>query len=101
MLHGKGVYSWPDGRKYDGEYQDDMKHGLGTYTWPDGKKYVGGWFESKQHGEATIYNTKGQSKSGLWENGERVKWFSTKTKRNMENQKESSVMIDGYSEGQV
>lgn len=25
-MHGKGVYSWKDGRKYEGEYQEDKKH---------------------------------------------------------------------------
>ena len=59
MLHGKGIYTWPDGRKYEGEYKDDKKDGEGVYTWPDGKKYDGGWKDSKQHGEATFTNTKG------------------------------------------
>ena len=59
MLHGRGVYTWPDGRKYEGEYKDDKKDGEGIYTWPDGKKYDGGWKDSKQHGEATFTNTKG------------------------------------------
>ena len=40
-MHGKGIYSWPDGRKYDGDYKEDKKHGIGTYTWADGKKYIG------------------------------------------------------------
>ena len=26
-MHGKGVYTWRDGRKYEGEYQFDKKHG--------------------------------------------------------------------------
>lgn len=26
MMHGKGVYSWPDGRKYTGGYVKDKKH---------------------------------------------------------------------------
>ena len=77
MLHGRGVYTWPDGRKYDGEYKDDKKDGQGTYTWPDGKRYEGGWKDSKQHGEAVFTNTKGQSKKGVWENGDRVKWISS------------------------
>ena len=25
-MHGKGVYTWKDGRKYEGEYQKDNKH---------------------------------------------------------------------------
>jgi len=32
-MHGRGTYTWKDGRKYDGEYIDDRKHGFGIYTW--------------------------------------------------------------------
>ena len=42
-MHGKGVYTWKDGRKYEGEYENDRKHGFGTYTWTDGKEYEGEW----------------------------------------------------------
>lgn len=35
-MHGNGKYEWPDGRKYDGQYEDDLKHGYGVFTWPDG-----------------------------------------------------------------
>jgi hypothetical protein len=31
--HGKGLYTWKDGRSYDGEYLNDKKHGFGIYTW--------------------------------------------------------------------
>lgn len=24
-MHGKGLYTWRDGRKYDGEYHNDKK----------------------------------------------------------------------------
>ena len=40
-MNGRGVYTWNDGRVYEGDYQMDLKHGEGTYTWPDGKKYQG------------------------------------------------------------
>ena len=40
-MHGQGVYSWADGRKYEGEYKDDKKHGYGIYTYPDGRSYKG------------------------------------------------------------
>ena len=40
-MHGKGVYTWKDGRRYDGEYLKDKKHGWGTYTWEDGRQYEG------------------------------------------------------------
>ena len=27
-MHGKGIYTWKDGRKYEGEYLNDKKHGF-------------------------------------------------------------------------
>jgi hypothetical protein len=36
-MQGKGVYSWKDGRKFDGEYKNNMKHQFGVYTWEDGR----------------------------------------------------------------
>ena len=46
-MHGKGTYTWSDGRKYKGDYVNDKKEGLGTYTWADGRKYQGLWLNGK------------------------------------------------------
>lgn len=40
-MHGTGIYNWPDGRRYEGDYINDKKHGFGTYTYPDGRCYKG------------------------------------------------------------
>jgi hypothetical protein len=32
-MNGKGVFTWKDGRKYEGEYVDDKKQGKGTFEW--------------------------------------------------------------------
>ena len=32
-MHGKGKYTWKDGRYYEGEYINDKKHGCGVYRW--------------------------------------------------------------------
>jgi len=32
-MDGHGVFEWPDGRKYEGEYSDDKKEGQGTFYW--------------------------------------------------------------------
>ena len=32
-MHGKGIITWADGRKYEGEYKNDKKHGYGVFTW--------------------------------------------------------------------
>ena len=42
-MNGKGLLTWSDGKKYDGEHLNDMKHGFGTYEWGDGRKYTGNW----------------------------------------------------------
>jgi len=46
-MHGKGIYTWKDGRKYEGEYLNDRKHGFGIYTWQDGRQYEGYWYNGK------------------------------------------------------
>ena len=42
-MHGKGTFTWPDGRRFVGEYIDGIKEGNGVFTWPDGRVYDGGW----------------------------------------------------------
>ena len=35
-MHGKGIFTWLDGRKYEGDYVKDLKDGNGMFVWPDG-----------------------------------------------------------------
>jgi hypothetical protein len=46
-MHGFGVYTWADGRRYEGEYLSDKKHGFGKYIWADGRQYIGNWYLGK------------------------------------------------------
>jgi len=32
-MDGQGVFTWPDLRKYQGEYRDDKKDGFGIFEW--------------------------------------------------------------------
>lgn len=32
-MHGRGKYTWEDGRFYEGEYVEDKKQGYGIYRW--------------------------------------------------------------------
>lgn len=74
-MHGRGLYTWKNGRKYEGEYVHDKKHGFGIYSWTDGRKYEGYWQNSKQHGMGKYILPDGSSRVGVWENGERIKWL--------------------------
>lgn len=53
-MHGKGVFTWPDSKKYIGDYFDDKKEGYGEFFWPDGKQYKGQWKNGHQHGEGIL-----------------------------------------------
>ncbi len=75
-MHGKGVYEWPNGKRYVGEYKNDKKEGTGTYTWPDGREYSGPWKDGKQHGTGKFKSKSGVVKTGVWDCGKRVKWIN-------------------------
>ena len=40
ILH-QGIQEWADGRKYEGQFSENMMHGFGFYTYSDGKVYEG------------------------------------------------------------
>ena len=75
-MEGEGIFEWPDGRKYIGEYKNDKKEGHGVFTWNDGRIYDGNWKNGKQHGEGKFFNPKkNEWKKGIWEDGKRIKWI--------------------------
>jgi len=53
------------------ELQKDMKNGAGTFTWPDGKRYVGQWRNGKMDGAGTVIDKHGNEQMGTWRAGER------------------------------
>lgn len=58
-MHGRGIFIWSDGRKYQGEYINDKKQGFGEFSWPDGRCYKGQWKNGKQDGKGTYRNKEG------------------------------------------
>ena len=76
IMNGFGVYTWKDGRTYEGYYIDDKKHGFGVYTWSDQKRYAGWWWGGKQHGLGTFISKEGKKKLGVWEDGKKSSWLT-------------------------
>lgn len=74
-MHGVGEFIWPDGRRYKGEYQDDQKNGQGEFHWPDTRMYQGLFKDNQMHGEGYFTSTAGQTRKGVWDYGQRVKWL--------------------------
>ncbi len=51
---------------------------MGTFTWTDGRKYIGMWEDGKQHGQGTYLSIDGSKKSGIWKNGKKIHWVNEK-----------------------
>jgi hypothetical protein len=74
-MHGKGAFTWRDGRKYRGLYKRDKKDGFGVFEWPDGRKYIGMWQRGLQHGRGVFVSAKGSRHEGEWETGKLKHWI--------------------------
>jgi hypothetical protein len=101
VLTGEGVLTLPAGDRYEGEFKDYLRDGFGTYYFADGNKYVGQWskgnqtkgvfffnshdeskkgdryegefVDSKFHGQGTYYYANGESFTGQWTHGRKVR----------------------------
>ena len=40
-MSGLGTFTFSDGRIYTGEWRNGVKYGKGVFEWPDGRKYDG------------------------------------------------------------
>jgi len=49
-MEGAGTYCWHDGRKYTGDWKDNMMHGFGVFTFEDGREYRGDYVNDKKEG---------------------------------------------------
>ena len=54
---------------YEGDSENRQPNGLGIMTFPDGKKYLGQWKDGKKHGNGTFTNPNGIKFVGEWQNG--------------------------------
>ncbi len=48
---------------------------FGIFTWSDGRRYEGFWKDGKQDGQGKYYLKNGTSKFAEWEDGKRVRWI--------------------------
>lgn len=68
--NGQGVYHFPDGSEYSGEFRDAKLHGQGTYVYAGrGEKYVGEWRNGVINGRGVYHYRSGNRYEGEWRNG--------------------------------
>lgn len=49
-LSGKGSYEWAEGKRYEGQWIENMMHGFGNLTLSDGTTYEGQFKQDKKDG---------------------------------------------------
>ena len=67
--NGSGIYLYPSGAKYVGQFRNGEIHGVGTCYYTDGSKYVGEWIARYPEGKGTKTLTDGRTWSGKWKKG--------------------------------
>ena len=77
--NGFGYYSWPDGTRYKGNFQNGRQHGHGAILLPGGAKYVGQWKTGMRWGKGTAVYSSGKQLKGDWV---RNKFVSNKPRSN-------------------
>ena len=54
-MEGYGVFVWPDGRRYEGDYVDDQMNGRGTLRWKSGMAVLEGELRNDlAHGDGVL-----------------------------------------------
>lgn len=59
-IEGKGIKTWPDGRRYEGSFKRGEACGEGYFTCPSGESYMGTWVENRRHGQGELVLPRGQ-----------------------------------------
>lgn len=62
--HGHGCYTFGNGDRYMGEYENDVPHGHGVYLFASGQAYEGQWQNGSKHGWCVYSLANGQQWAG-------------------------------------
>ena len=70
--HGWGVYVYPGGGRYEGQWQFGEKAGRGIREWRDGSRYDGQWQHNMPHGKGVMTYSDGGTYRGEFKAGKRA-----------------------------
>jgi len=71
MRHGEGTITYEGsaarrGDIYDGTWKENMRHGKGIYSWSNGDVYEGQWKSDRMDGKGKLYRSSGEWYDGEW-----------------------------------
>lgn len=67
-LHGRVIYVWKDGSKYDGYYYKGHANFFGKLVHADSDSYEGEWINDKAEGQGKYIHIDGTKYEGSWKN---------------------------------
>ncbi|MEJ6669658.1 MAG: hypothetical protein QNL18_01945 [Pseudomonadales bacterium] len=65
--------AWPDGTRYVGGIQNQMRAGQGTIYWQDGTRFVGSFKDNLRHGPGMMILPDGTTYEGDFDRGQLIK----------------------------
>ena len=104
---GKGIFKYPSGAKYTGDFRTGEIHGMGLCVYSDGSRYEGQWASRYPEGKGTKTLKDGSKLTGTWKkgmlmNGQEIKangaTFVAKGKQDGDGTTVQSGCIDGDCE---
>lgn len=66
---------YEDKNSYVGEFKEDEREGDGIFTWVDGKQYDGPWVNNKQEGIAMLKLPNGKAIKAEFHEGVKVRYL--------------------------
>jgi uncharacterized caspase-like protein len=67
---GQGIFAYPDGSKYEGQFLAGKPDGWGTFTYTNGDRYVGTYKNGLKNGKGTFFYADNTQATGEWREGE-------------------------------
>eukprot|EP00347_Sterkiella_histriomuscorum_P018187 403346458 len=66
LKDGLGIMFWPDGTKYEGQFQNDYQTGYGRKLFSNGEFYIGNFQNDKANGFGVFQDLNGGKYEGNW-----------------------------------
>ncbi|MBX2815376.1 MAG: caspase family protein [Saprospiraceae bacterium] len=66
---GIGIFTYPDGSRYEGEFTDGRPAGQGVVDYTNGDRYIGYWQSDEPDGKGKMIYRSGDVLDGLWSQG--------------------------------
>jgi hypothetical protein len=75
---GKGIFTYGDGSKYIGDFENGEPSGTGVCYYVNGDRYEGMWKNHAPQGEGVMYFSSGLTYGAIWDHGKSVKELQRK-----------------------